>query len=186
MSAEPPSTDAVAVPSAALTVPSVAVDDRQSFAELDSHSWASLVALALAHEGVGANAEVGLAFVDLDEMTLLNVDHMGGTGPTDVLAFPIDGWDAVGPLAPAVGAPPAMIGDIIVCPAVAERSTSASQTLADELALLVVHGALHLIGHDHYEDDERDRMQAREQLLLSAFYLQDRRDIVRHGSGAGS
>lgn len=162
MSDEPPSTGASA--------PQVAVDDRQSFVELDTVRWADLVARSLAHEGVGVNAEVGLAFVDLDEMTALNVDHMAGTGPTDVLAFPIDGWAETAGLAPATDAPPAMVGDIVVCPEVAERSTSETQTLADELALLVVHGALHLIGHDHYEADERERMQAREQALLSAFH----------------
>lgn len=162
MSDEPPSTDA--------SGPRVAVDDRQSFVALDASHWAGLVARSLAHEGVGANAEVGLAFVDVGEMTALNIDHMSGSGPTDVLAFPIDGWSAAAALAPAAESPPAMVGDIVVCPEVAARSTSESQTLADELALLVVHGALHLIGHDHYEADERDRMQAREQALLRAFH----------------
>lgn len=163
MTDDPPSIDAA-------SAPRVAVDDRQTFADLDASRWASLVALALAHEGVGANAEVGLTFVDVEEMTSLNVDHMGGSGPTDVLAFPIDGWNDADVLAPDAAAPPAMIGDIVVCPAIADRSTSDSQTLDDELALLVVHGALHLIGHDHYEADERDRMQARERVLLGAFH----------------
>lgn len=150
--------------------PMVVVDDRQTFADLESQKWATLAAWALAHEGVGPNAEVGLAFVGIDEMTDLNRDHMGGSGPTDVLAFPIDGWNTTPELAPASDAPPAMIGDIVVCPAVADQATSPDQTLADELALLVVHGALHLIGHDHFEPDERVRMQAREQVLLRALY----------------
>lgn len=117
----------------------------------------------LAHECGYLDAEVGLAFVGAPEMSGLNVEHMGGAGPTDVLAFPIDGVG--GQVVP--GDQPAMLGDIVVCPEVASL---APQPLADELALLVVHGALHLLGHDHAEPAETAIMKAREEDLLARFH----------------
>lgn len=161
-------------PSICGPLPVVTVENRQDLDVGDFSAWAELAARALAHEGVPARSEVGLAFVSADEMTDLNVTHMHGDGPTDVLAFPIDGWSPdFGVTAPAIVSdanPPAMLGDIIVCPVVAQKATSSSQSLPDELALLVVHGALHLIGHDHYDPDEREQMQARERDLLARFH----------------
>lgn len=147
------------------------VDDRQVDFVLDSAAWGALAQQALVHEGVAPNAEMGLAFVSVDEMTSLNEDHMAGTGPTDVLAFPID---EVALVTPAVEAdddrPPAMAGDVIICPAVAAKATNTGRGLDDEVALLVVHGVLHLLGHDHAEPDERELMQSREQVLLERFH----------------
>ena len=60
-----------------------------------------------------------------------------------------------------------MFGDIVICPAMADR---APQSLADELALLVVHGALHLLGHDHAELDETALMKGLEQEMLEQFH----------------
>lgn len=139
----------------------VDADDRQHARTVDIDGLATLLVQALEHCGVAAPAEVGLALIDIDEMTELNQAHMGGTGPTDVLAFPIDGLGA------APDGQPAMVGDIVICPEVADR---APQPLRDEMALLVVHGALHLLGHDHAEDDERAVMQAMERELLAAHH----------------
>ncbi len=150
------------------TAPVIAVDvdDRQGDHAVDVDELQALLVASLRHCGVQAPAEVGLAFIDADEMTELNVTHMGGTGPTDVLAFPIDG------AADVPDGQPAMVGDIVICPFVADR---APQPLADELALLVVHGALHLLGHDHAEADEKAVMQAMERELLGAYYPGGRR-----------
>jgi len=155
----------VTVPPAASRI-DVDVDDRQQAQPVDDVYLAELLANALADQfpvDQAARAEVGLAFIDIDEMTDLNVEHMGGTGPTDVLAFPIDGVDdqTVPPDQPA------MLGDIVICPEVAARSP---QALGDELALLVVHGALHLLGHDHAEPDETVVMKAHEVQLLEQFH----------------
>lgn len=138
----------------------VVVDDRQAVA-INSERLAALLSDALADQRVGAPAEVGLSFVGVDEMTALNVEHMDGTGPTDVLAFPIDGAAA------APTGQPAMIGDIVICPEIAQR---APQELCDELALLVVHGALHLIGHDHAEPGETAEMKRLETELLARYH----------------
>ena len=142
----------------------VDVDDRQQAHEINTGQLATLLAATLCAQHGQGKAEVGLTFVDVDEMTQLNTAHMGGTGPTDVLAFPIDG--AAGS-APVPDGQPAMFGDIVICPAVAER---APQALADELALLVVHGALHLMGHDHAEPEEAAIMKALEAEMLDRFH----------------
>jgi probable rRNA maturation factor len=66
---------------------------------------------------------------------------------------------------------PLLLGDVVVCPAVAARNApSHAGTYEDELALLLVHGILHVLGHDHAEADERARMVARERDLLAQFH----------------
>ena len=68
-------------------------------------------------------------------------------------------------------AAPLLLGDVVVCPAVAERQApDHGASYDDELALLVVHGVLHVLGHDHAEVDETARMQARERELLGRFH----------------
>ncbi len=133
---------------------------------VDGERWAGLLAATLADEGVVAGAQAGLTFVDAAAMAELNEEHMGASGPTDVLAFPIDGREAAG------GAgPPGVVGDVVVCPSVAAANAGDhAGTVDDEVALLVVHGGLHLVGHDHADDDERRRMQARERTLLAAHH----------------
>ncbi|MBV9411003.1 MAG: rRNA maturation RNase YbeY, partial [Acidimicrobiia bacterium] len=68
---------------------------------------------------------------------------------------------------------PMMLGDVVLCPAVARRNAeSASRTYEDEMALLVVHGILHLLGMDHADADEATAMQRRERELLGRFHKQ--------------
>lgn len=146
----------------------VVVDDQQTGVAIDATRWADLAAATLTSEG--ARGELTLTFVDLDEMAELNTEHMGSHGPTDVLSFPLDGVDdAFEPLA-ASGAP-RLLGDVVVCPDVARRNApDHAGTLDDELALLVVHGCLHVLGYDHAEPDETRIMRARELELLSAHH----------------
>ena len=141
----------------------VDVDDRQQAHHINTTHLADLLASTLGAQHGTAAGEVGLAFVPVDEMTELNTQHMGGTGPTDVLAFPIDAASGTA----STGDQPVMFGDIVICPAVADQ---APQPLADELALLVVHGALHLLGHDHAEPDETALMKQLEVAMLTQFH----------------
>ena len=122
--------------------------------------WAALAEAALRAEGVTAG-ECNLVFVDPDEMARLNAEHMGQEGPTDVLSFPLDGADP-----DPVGT--RLVGDVVVCPAHAARSGTPVATPDDGLALLVVHGVLHLLGYDHADAADAARMQARERELLAA------------------
>jgi probable rRNA maturation factor len=134
--------------------------DEQKDVDVDVDRWRRLAGDVVASEG--ALGELTLTFVDRDEITALNRQHMGVDGPTDVLSFPLD---ASGP-APA-GDVPVLLGDVVVCPAVAaEQARQHTGTLDDELALLVVHGVLHVLGHDHADADQTARMQHRERALL--------------------
>ena len=133
---------------------------------LDTARWAALVRDVLCAEGVVAPAETNVVFVDAAEMAELNEEHMGAHGPTDVLSFPID--DEVGAGSdPTGGSDVRFVGDIVICPEIA-RSNAADHagTFEDEIALLLVHGTLHLLGHDHAGADERAEMWTAEQRHL--------------------
>jgi probable rRNA maturation factor len=131
-----------------------------------------LIALAesvLRAELLPDDTEVAITLVDREEMTALNGRYMKRDGPTDVLALPIEDLQP-GELPETVpDGPPLNLGDVIICPAVvASNAASAGVEFGDELALMVVHGILHLLGYDHHEDDAAERMEGRERTLLSA------------------
>lgn len=139
--------------------PVVVARDDQSTEPVDVDRWAELATAVLTAEGEAG--ELNLLFVDESAMAVLNQEHMGQEGPTDVLSFPIDG--------PGAG-PDGLLGDVVVCPAVARRNAADhAGSYADELALLVVHGVLHVLGHDHAEDDEAAVMRAAEVAHLARF-----------------
>ena len=150
--------------------PDVVGHDEQSELEIDVDSLVELARAVLRAERLPAGCELSLRFVDEEAMTMLNREHMGGDGSTDVLAFPIDGVEAATGGATPGGAPemPLLLGDVVVCPAVARRNAEARGAgTGDELALLVVHGILHVLGMDHAEPQEAAAMQARERSLLT-------------------
>jgi probable rRNA maturation factor len=150
------------------TASTVSVFDEQDDEPVDLARWARLARAALAEEGA-PDAEVTVLFVDEAHMAELNERFMGVAGPTDVLAFPIDEAGAPGPADPTEV--PRMLGDVVICPAVARRNApDHAGTYEDELALLLVHGLLHLLGHDHADESERALMQARETVLLERFH----------------
>lgn len=157
----------------------VFVADEQDGHPVDVVRWEALARGVLVDEGVTGQAELAVLFVDEAAMAELNARFMGAEGPTDVLAFPIDDGDDVlvgrspdgstrGPDQEAPSSDvPLLLGDVVVCPAVAARNApSHAGTYDDELALLVVHGTLHVLGHDHDGEAETTAMQAREQELL--------------------
>jgi probable rRNA maturation factor len=155
--------------------------DEQHDEIIDLDAWVALANAALTDEGVRGLAEVSLIFLDEQAIAALNQQFMGVEGPTDVLSFPIDNEpepsgrvpDAggSGPGEPPLPEIPQLVGDIVICPAVAARNAIEHEcSLDDEIALLVVHGVLHLLGWDHAEDDEAERMEARERVLLARHY----------------
>ncbi|HEX2026811.1 MAG TPA: rRNA maturation RNase YbeY [Nitriliruptorales bacterium] len=126
----------------------------------DLMALAGRVMLALR---VPTDMELSLLLVDEATMASLNTRHMGVEEPTDVLAFPIDepGESPAGS--------PAILGDVVLCPAVAERQASdAGHDPADELRLLTVHGILHLVGMDHADPHGEREMTALTDRLLAA------------------
>ena len=126
---------------------------------------------ALDEMGVNPMAELSVLIVDEPYMAELNHRWMGKQGPTDVLAFPMDELDADrGPGVDAAEPEPALLGDIVLCPVVAERqAVAAGHTAADELHLLTVHGVLHLLGYDHAEPEEEREMFGLQDRLLGAW-----------------
>ncbi|CAN5890548.1 MAG: rRNA maturation RNase YbeY [Euzebyales bacterium] len=118
----------------------------------------------LVAERVPTTMELNVLCVDAASMAELNVHHMGGSGATDVLAFPMDLPGE------AIAGEPAILGDVVLCPEVAAAQAAEHGTTgAAELDLLVVHGILHLLGHDHAEPQDRDRMFGRTRELLARF-----------------
>ena len=155
--------------------------DEQHDHEIDLARWVLLARGVLTDEGVRALAEVSLIFVDEPTIADLNQQFMGVEGPTDVLSFPIDSEPEPSGRVPDAGgsgpgeAPlpeiPQLIGDVVICPALAARNALEHEvSFDDEVALLVVHGVLHLLGWDHVVDEEAERMEARERELLSRHY----------------
>jgi probable rRNA maturation factor len=155
--------------------------DEQSDHPIAVGRWVELSQKVLRARGVKGETEVSLLFVDEDAIAALNEQFLGKSGPTDVLSFPIE--DEPGPTGRSPdlggsgpGSSPEegtlmLLGDVVICPAVAARNAVEHEvSLDDELALLVVHGLLHLLGMDHEDDAEAERMEALEQELLTRYY----------------
>jgi probable rRNA maturation factor len=146
--------------------PTVVVADERSDTDspevvVDVERWQRLAIEVLTDSA--ATGELTLSFVDSGDIAELNLEHMGKSGPTDVLSFPMDDEPLVGV--------PTLLGDVVISPAVAAgQFAEHAGTLDDELALLVVHGILHVLGHDHAEPDETEQMRARELDLLERFH----------------
>jgi len=152
--------------------------DEQDDHPVELARWVDLASAVLRDSGVRGEAEMSLLFVDEAVMAQLNKRFMDADGPTDVLAFPIDDpidpgrWPDAGSTGPdrepaEVGELPMLLGDVVVCPAVAARQAPEhAGSYDDELALLVVHGVLHVLGMDHADPEEQAQMQARERELL--------------------
>jgi probable rRNA maturation factor len=164
-------------------VVTVFVSDEQAALPIVVEKWQQLALAVLADEGVEGEAELSVMFVDEGTIGDLNKRFMEVDGPTDVLSFPIDGDPNEPGGGPDAGGPgpdriendpedlPLLLGDVVICPLVAERNAPIhAGSFDDEIALLVVHGILHLLGMDHAEEAERLEMQSRERELLAAHY----------------
>lgn len=157
--------------------------DEQTEQPVDALRWVRLAEQVLEAEGIKGDAELSMLFVDEEAMSDLNQRFHGKQGPTDVLAFPIDDDPVEGGRSPDAGGTgpgyspaeptdmPLMLGDVVLCPRVADRNApDHAGTYDDELALLIVHGILHLLGMDHADDEEAEVMEKREQELLDRFH----------------
>jgi probable rRNA maturation factor len=141
----------------------VFVANEQSDVSLDEHRLVALARLAAAEEDVDARAEVTVLLVERPAMASLKERWLGETGPTDVLAFPMDEQ--------VPDDEPYILGDIVICPDVArEQATAAQRQVSEEVDLLLVHGFLHLCGYDHVRPQDARSMRHRERKILSEFY----------------
>lgn len=111
--------------------------------------------------------ELSVGCIDAAGMAALNNQYLEGDGPTDVLAFPLDPVDQPGK---GPHGEPGLLGDVVLCPAVAHaQAAEHDRGPEEELDLLCVHGILHLLGHDHQEPDEQRVMSALTDRLLADF-----------------
>jgi probable rRNA maturation factor len=155
--------------------------DEQETVPVAIERWASLARSVLGARGLKGDVEVSLLFVEADAIAALNARFLGREGPTDVLAFPIEDEPAPGGRSPDLGGsgpgsepedpPLTLLGDVVICPSVAQRNAREHEvTLEDELALLVVHGLLHLLGMDHEAEAEAERMEQLEREMLARYH----------------
>lgn len=159
--------------------------DEQRDLAVDVPRWVRLAQFVLEQERVaervGPSVEMSLLFVDERTIAELNERFLGSEGPTDVLAFPMDeelpprgrqpDQGGRGPGSPTdPGEAPTLLGDVVMCPLVAQRQAGERNIGTDEeIALLVVHGVLHLLDYDHAEPAETAVMRRREHELLERF-----------------
>ncbi|WP_137843487.1 rRNA maturation RNase YbeY [Microbacterium sp. 2FI] len=127
----------------------------------------------LAELHVSADADVAILLVDEGAMESLHVQWMDEPGPTDVLSFPMD---ELRPGTEDMPTPAGLLGDIVLCPQVAEaQAVAAKHSSMDELVMLTTHGLLHLLGFDHAEPEEEREMFGLQRELISGFQSSERR-----------
>lgn len=147
----------------------IMIDNRQHEVEIDESLLEKLAKFALVSEKVDDSAELSIVFTDEGEMKELNSRYCGKDKPTDVLSFSMleDSDKMVNPDKEF----PLLLGDIIICPTVAEKYAARSNSPVDkELCLLLVHGILHLLGYDHQTEAEDVVMKERQGELLDEFF----------------
>jgi probable rRNA maturation factor len=106
-------------------------------------------------------------------MEQLHVQWMDEPGPTDVLSFPMD---ELRPGTEDQPSPAGLLGDVVLCPQVAQTQADvAGHSLKEELQLLTAHGMLHLLGFDHADPAEEREMFGIQRDILVGFALQERR-----------
>jgi probable rRNA maturation factor len=137
----------------------VAVDERQ---------LEQLARFVLTEMKVHPLIELSIRLVEVEPMAALHLHFMKEPGPTDVLAFPMDELNDQRDDLDSEDAPPTLLGDVVLCPVVAEQQANqAGHSTADELHLLCTHGILHLLGYDHGDPTEEREMFGLQGKLLS-------------------
>jgi probable rRNA maturation factor len=132
---------------------------NNSSATANENEIQSVAAFALEKMGIHPDSDLSITLVDEEEMENLHLEWMDLPGPTDVLSFPMD---ELKPFSASMG--PGIIGDIVLCPSFAAKQ--AKSTVEAELALLTIHGVLHLLGFDHAEKaEEKEMFDLQEKIL---------------------
>ena len=131
---------------------------------------AEIVALArhvLDDLRVHPQADLSVLLVDEPAMAELHVRWMDEEGPTDVMSFP---QDELRPAREGELTAPGLLGDVVLCPTVAQRQArAAGHSTQEEILLLTTHGILHLLGYDHAEPDEEKEMFGLQRRLLLTY-----------------
>ena len=140
------------------------VDEADS--KVDEARLISTASFTFKYLNLNPQTALSIALVTLAEMEHLHIEHMNEPGPTDVLSFEMDELRI-----PAEGevAEPGILGDVVLCPEfAAKQAAENNQDTNSELDMLLVHGILHLLGHDHAEPDEHRVMFGLQREILDA------------------
>lgn len=141
--------------------PTIIVSDDQPI-PIDSEALSRALAHGCSMLGADGDSSLSLTLVDPRTMAERKLEALGVDAPTDVLSYPIDGFSSTEP-------GPSLIGDLVLCPAVAMRQAAALGTEPDhEVIELLAHGLLHLAGDDHADADAEVRMASRQRELADA------------------
>ncbi len=171
--------------------------NNESGADIDEAALARLARFVLDTMRIDPLADLSIVLLDPDAMAALHQQWMDLPGPTDVMAFPMDGAAGAGsaperfdPSAPPPtdqGRAEAMLGDVVLCPAVAaEQAAGAGHSSEAELHLLCAHGILHLLGYDHGDaDEEREMFQLQANILTDWTTRTGRPPVHAPQPGAG-
>lgn len=148
---------------------------NESGVEVPEAMLVEVAQFALARMDVHPGAELSMVLVDNETMAQLHVQWMDLPGPTDVMSFPMD--ELSPGMRPDTAAPgPSMLGDIVLCPEfAATQAAAARHSLDHELAVLTVHGVLHLLGYDHAEPEEERQMFGLQGQIIEDWYDERRR-----------
>lgn len=147
--------------------------NNESAMEIDESVLLRLTERNLAELRISADADLAIMLVDEGAMEQLHLQWMDEPGPTDVLSFPMD---ELRPGTDDRPTPPGLLGDIVLCPQVAEaQADTAGHSTLDELILLTTHGLLHLVGYDHAEPEEHREMFGLQKELIDGFAAEERR-----------
>jgi probable rRNA maturation factor len=147
--------------------------NNESGVDVDESAIVRLASYALDAMHVHEDAELAIVLVDEGAMEQLHVQWMDEPGPTDVLSFPMD---ELRPGTEEEPTPAGLLGDIVLCPQVAQaQAETAGHGTLDELQLLTAHGVLHLLGFDHAEPEEEKEMFGIQRDILIGFAMQEKR-----------
>lgn len=128
-----------------------------------------LAVSVLEAEECPADCEVSVMLVGDDEMAGYNRRFLGREGSTDVISLPLEELAPGRPPTALPDGPPPMLGDVVIAPQhVRRQAGELGVEFDDEMALMVVHGLLHLLGYDHADDASAEGMEERERVLLAA------------------
>ena len=150
---------------------SIEVNNESTY-DIDEAALQRLTTYCLDAMRVHPDAEIAIVLVDEAAMEQLHVQWMGEPGPTDVLSFPMD---ELRPGNDDVITPAGVLGDVVLCPQVAEvQAEGAGHSTMDELLYLTAHGILHLLGFDHAEPEEEKEMFSLQRDLIIGYTMSEK------------
>jgi probable rRNA maturation factor len=154
---------------------SIEVSNETNFA-IDEVRVLRLAEFALDQMRIHPAAELSIIFVDEKAMEQLHLQWMDEPGATDVLSFPMD---ELRPGTESEPTPAGLLGDIVICPTVAEKqAVAAGHETINEVLLLTTHGVLHLLGFDHVDPEEEVEMFGIQKSILKQYYESESSQLV--------